>query len=92
MPHLKGRRDYYKAGSWAVICDICGFRFHGEELTKQWNNLMVCSTCLEPRHPQDFLKGVKDNKPKPFYRPVGEEVFEEPGTFTPESQSVSLIP
>ncbi len=70
-----GNRDHLKLGSWAVICDRCGFKFRGEELITEWNNLKVCRTCHEPRNQQDFLTGVPDVKPMPYTRPVTTEVF-----------------
>lgn len=72
---VRGSRDYWKPGSWNGICDITGFKRKGEELKKQWNGLRVCREAFEPRNEQDFLRGVRDNAPKPFYRPVAEEIF-----------------
>ena len=64
-----GKQDYYKTGSWNVICDRCGEKFKGEQLVKEWTGFMVCKPCHEPRNIQDFLRGVPDNLPKPYYRP-----------------------
>ena len=64
-----------KRGSHAVICDRCGFRYHAEDLKKEWQGLMVCAKCYEPKHPQDLIKSVQDQKPKAFYRPEGQLVF-----------------
>lgn len=74
---IRGHKDYWKSGSWNAICDRCGFKFKGEELQKEWTGSMVCGTCFEPRHPQDFQQAVPDNKPKQYYRPDNDstEVF-----------------
>jgi hypothetical protein len=59
----------------AVICDRCGFRFHADELKKEWQGFMVCETCFEPRHPQDLIRSVPDQQLKPYYRPEPDPVF-----------------
>ena len=64
-----------KRGEHAVICDRCGFRYHGSDLRKEWQGFMVCDTCYEPRHPQDLIKSVQDQKPKSYYRPESEFTF-----------------
>lgn len=62
-------------GTWATICDRCGFRFPSDQLLKEWDNLMVCDECFETRHPQDFLRGVPDNPAPPWTRPEPEATF-----------------
>lgn len=64
-----------KWGSWNAICDICGFRFKSDELTKDWQGLMVCKTDYELRNPQDFLRVRPDNPAVPWSRPEGEDEF-----------------
>ena len=43
-------------GTWAVICDVCGFRFPSNLLKKRWDGAMVCHEDFETRHPQTLLK------------------------------------
>jgi hypothetical protein len=62
-------------GTWKVICDRCGFQFHSDELRKEWQGLMTCKGCWEPRHPQDFVRGVKDTQAPPWTRPEPDDVF-----------------
>jgi hypothetical protein len=69
-----GRADYLKLGSWNASCDRCGRKRKGDELKKTWNNLWVCSEHWEPRHPQDFVKAVKEN-PTPSFVRNPEEIF-----------------
>jgi hypothetical protein len=64
-----GRKDYYSHGNYNVICDLCGQKFKATELTMQWNYLFTCSTCYEPRNPQDFVKGIRDDMKVPIARP-----------------------
>lgn len=58
----------YKKGDWLAVCDVCARRFYGSQLRKRWDNLMVCEEDYETRHPQDFVRAVKDNHPVPFVR------------------------
>ncbi len=65
MPRL----TYYAEGQWNMTCDQCGRGFKSSEILKRWDNAMVCSACWEPRQPQDFVRGVKDNPSVPIARP-----------------------
>jgi len=67
---MKGRADYLKLGSHNVICDRCGRKYKFEDTTLEWTGLRVCKRrCYEPRHPQEFLKGRKDDQHVPDARP-----------------------
>ena len=68
-------KDYLKRGSHNVICDRCGIKYKADELKKEWQGLMVCATCWEPKHPQDLIKSVQDQRPKAYYRPAGSDEF-----------------
>ena len=35
-----------------AICDRCGFQYNYLDLKKEWNGLLVCPECYEPKHPQ----------------------------------------
>lgn len=56
----QGRKEYYRAGDWNSLCARCGFRFKFSELREEWTGLFVCHGCWEPRHPQDFVRGVPE--------------------------------
>lgn len=62
-------------GTWATICDRCGFRFPSNELKPEWTGLMVCGQCWEPRHPQDFVKAIPDEQAPPWTRPNPEPIY-----------------
>jgi hypothetical protein len=64
-----------KTNGWLVICDRCGFKYHSMQLKKEWNGLMTCSTCWEPRHPQDFVKAVPEEKTPPWTRPEATDTY-----------------
>lgn len=60
---------------WKAICDRCGFEFYSFELKREWQGLMVCHSCFEPRHPQDFVRAVPDRQGVPWTRPEPENTF-----------------
>jgi len=70
-----GNADYYTHGDYNVVCDICGQKFKGSKCRMQWNNLFVCKVCFEPRNPQDFVKGIRDEQKAPIPRPDSTPVF-----------------
>lgn len=60
---------------WLAVCDRCGFEYHSYELQQEWTGHMVCKSCWEPRHPQDFVRAIPDNPIPPWTRPEPEDVF-----------------
>jgi len=64
------RNPGYIPGDPWYQCDRCGFDYRQSEIRKQWDGLMVCGKCWEPRHPQDFVKGVKDHQAVKDARPA----------------------
>jgi hypothetical protein len=76
-------------GTWKVVCDRCGFWFHSDELRKEWQGLMTCNSCWEPRHPQDFVRGVPDHTAPPWTRPEPEDVFREVDYVLPLSCTIA---
>lgn len=65
MAHI----GYFKPGDNNAICDRCGKPFKASELRKTWDGLWVCRGDWEPRHPQDFVRGVKDDQSVRVSRP-----------------------
>lgn len=74
-----GQADYYKHGDWNAICDVCGFKFKASQLRRRWDGFMVCEKDWEPRHPQDFVRGTKDDQSVAFTRPEPTDTFLSPG-------------
>lgn len=60
------RRGRARSGDWLYICQRCGRTRYASTIRKEWTGLRVCSTCWEPRHPQDFVRGRKDDIAPPF--------------------------
>jgi hypothetical protein len=67
--------DYYKEGEWNALCDQCGQKRKSSMLKLQWDGLMTCEKCWEPRQPQDFVRGVPDPSGVPWSRQRGEPQF-----------------
>lgn len=64
-----GHADFLKLGDWNSVCSLCGHKFKASELSKHWQGFYRCKTCWEPRHPQDFVRGVKDDQSVPWSQP-----------------------
>jgi hypothetical protein len=81
-----GRSDHWVPGQNNVICDRCGMKFKSGDLLKTWDGLWVCRSDWEPRHPQDFVKGVKDLQKPSLSRP------EAPDVFVPDAVALTVWP
>jgi len=66
---IVGSRDYYAHGDHNALCDVCGFKFKASELKQRWDGLMCCQQDWEPRHPQDFVRGIAETAVPDFIRP-----------------------
>jgi len=52
---------YIPGDHWAT-CQRCGFDRRHSDMAKEWTGLIVCrDTCWESRHPQDFLRAIKED-------------------------------
>jgi len=77
-------RNTIRPGDFLANCMICGFTFYGSQLRQQWDGLRTCSKCFSPRHPQDYVRGVRDDQTVPFANPPGTPHFLEPNEVTRE--------
>jgi len=66
---IKGRADYLKLGDWNAACSMCGRKRKAGELIKNWQGLYRCPEHNEPRHPQDFVRAIKDDQSIPWSQP-----------------------
>lgn len=62
-------------GTYAAICDVCGFRFPSDKLKKRWDGLMACHSDWETRHPQDFIQIRQEKIAPDWVRPVAPDQF-----------------
>lgn len=67
--------NYFKHGSWNVICDVCGVRYKADEVKKRWDGLIVCPEDWETDHPQKYLRVQSDPKQVPFIRTEPTDTF-----------------
>ena len=57
-----------------AICDRCGQQYKFHQLRKEWNGLMTCPECYEPKHPQlDPPYHQADAEALPWARPARQE-------------------
>lgn len=61
--------SHWAAGDNNVICDSCGVKVKASTLQKTWDGFYVCPKHWEPRHPQDFVRGVVDDMSVRINRP-----------------------
>lgn len=66
---------YYKAGTWNVICAVCGGKYKSDEVLKRWDGLIVCKADYETRHTLDFIRAPQETPPVPFTAPQLPVVF-----------------
>jgi hypothetical protein len=66
---IRGRADYLELGDWNAVCFQCGRKRKASTLQKHWQGYWVCPEHWEPRHPQDFVRSVKDIITPPFQQP-----------------------
>lgn len=71
----KGKADYLELGGWNAQCYQCGRKFKASDMLRHWQGYWVCKPHWEPRHPQDFVRGVADNMTPPWTQPMPADVF-----------------
>lgn len=54
---------------------MCGFVYYASETYRTWDNKYVCAADYEERHPQDFVRGRRDNQNVPNARPEQVDTF-----------------
>lgn len=68
-------KNFYKAGCFNALCDVCGFKFKSDQLTKRWDGAMVCKDDFETRHPSDLLRIPKEDSSVPWTRSEPPDTF-----------------
>lgn len=67
---MAGHQPRFKGGDWLVVDDVSGRVIHASEARHRWDGAIVGDSNWEPRHPQEFVKGVKDDQSVPYSRPA----------------------
>jgi len=83
-----GQADYYLDGSWNVRCQECDKKLKSVDVYRRWDGMYVGRECLEPRNPQDFVRGIPDNASVPWA--TGNPDFNYIGKF-PESPDLREV-
>lgn len=68
-------KKHARSGDWNCICDYSGFKVLARDCRLTWDGYFVHKRYWEPRQPQDFVRGVKDNQTVPIARPESEDTF-----------------
>lgn len=80
------RKTWLELGAWNSVCDVCGFNYKNYELRKRWDGLMVCEKDWEPRHPQELIRPIPDQRGLPWTRPAEDVPTFSTVLCTPEGQ------
>ena len=65
----------YKSGDYWIICDVCAKKLKASKSRHRWDGFIVCDSCFEHRHSQDFIKVRQDKITVPFQRPRPADIF-----------------
>ena len=85
---LRGTKDYLKPGDHNAFCMRCGFKYKASELQKEWTGFLVCSSCLDLRHSQDLIRGIKETPPPKDQSPRNDG----PSPLIPNDLTTGYIP
>lgn len=66
-----GDADYFALGDWNSNCSMCGRKRKASEMVRNWQGMYRCPEHDEPRHPQDFVRGVPDVQTPPWTQEAG---------------------
>lgn len=58
---LQRKSERHKRGYHKMVSDRSGQVFPANEIVRQWDGLLVHKSEEEPRHPQEFVRGVVDD-------------------------------
>jgi hypothetical protein len=68
-------QDPLDHGDYYVVCDYSGRRVPASQTKMTWDGYRVWDRLWEPRHPQDFVRGVPDPQKVPNPRPKQQPTF-----------------
>lgn len=79
---LDGSPSYVKGDPWC-ICQRTGHKVRMSQTRLEWDGLRVWVGAWEARHPQDYVRGRKDDMSVKGALPRSPDVFLAPGDVTP---------
>ena len=88
MPGYSG----YNKGDYWLECWVCGVRILSSDSTMRWDRKLMHAECWDPRHEQDFVRGVPDRQRVPHPQPetVDEFVTATPGALMIDAKKTNL--
>lgn len=66
---------HYIPGSFYRICERTGYKVRADKTSMEWTGEIVRNKSWEPRQPQDFVTGVRDDQTVPNPRPRSIDQF-----------------
>lgn len=66
---FKEINQQYIPGDHWMICDECGLQYRRSQMFERWDHAWVCKKDLEPRHPQESVRGRADRVNVDYARP-----------------------
>jgi len=66
---MHSRNPGFVAGDYWMVCSVCGFHYRRSQMKERWDKAWVCEKDFELRHPQDFVRGIKEKIAVPIARP-----------------------
>jgi len=70
---MRNRNGYRSGGFWRID-DRTGFRVRADRTAKEWDGTIVAREDFEERHPQDFVRGRRDEMRVPDPRPEPDDI------------------
>lgn len=67
---VRGVADFLNLGDWNAMCYVCGRKYKADTMVRHWQGYWVCPKDWEARHPQDFVRGIKDTQIPPWTQPL----------------------
>jgi len=81
--------DRFREGDFYRTDDRTGRKVRASDTRKEWTGLIVDKDVWDPRHPQDFVRGLYDRQTVPNPRPVPTPVYIGPRTTTIATAAVA---
>lgn len=82
---------HYVPGDFYRIDDISGFKIRARVSRKQWDGLITTGHSWSPRHPQDFVQGVRDDQSVPDPRPRQTDQFVVTATYVTAAAALGAV-
>jgi hypothetical protein len=70
-----GRADFLLLGDFNAYCSMCGRKRKASQLQRNWQGLYRCPEHNEPRQPQDFARGIREDISTPWAQLLADDVF-----------------